>query len=56
MASVLAFFLMLSGLTMLEMEEDELNMWVPKNHPFRKNNEWLQKNKPESKVRDKILV
>ena len=56
MASVLAFFLMLSGLTMLEMEEDQLKMWVPKNHPFRKNNEWLQKNKPESKVRDKILV
>ena len=52
LASVVAFFLMASGYTMLETENDQLNMWVPVDHPFKKNSDWLQKNKPESKVRN----
>ena len=49
MASVLAFFLMASGYTMLEEENSE-NQWVPKNHPYIKNDAWLKMNKPKSKV------
>ena len=54
MVSVLAFFLMASGYTMLEKENDQLNMWVPTNHPYRENNDWLQMNKPASKVGSEI--
>ena len=54
LASVLAFFLMASGNTMLEKENEQLNQWVPTNHHYRENNDWLQMNKPESKVRGKI--
>ena len=50
MASVVAFFLMASGYTMLEEENSE-NQWVPKNHPYIKNDAWLRMNKPKSKVR-----
>ena len=49
LASVVAFFLMASGNTMLEEENSE-NQWVPKNHPYIKNDAWLRMNKPKSKV------
>ena len=50
MASFLIFLAVAPGFKLLEKEEDQLKLWLPADHPYRVNSEWLAPQKPPSEV------
>jgi hypothetical protein len=47
---------MAAGNQLRYTETEEINMWIHKDHYYRKNNDWLKDNKPESTMRGNSIV
>ncbi len=49
--------LLAAGNQLRKTEEDQLKMWVSADHPYRKNTEWLNENKPASDIKaNSVLI
>jgi hypothetical protein len=47
---------MTAGNQLAYTEEEQIKMWIAEDHYYRKNNDWLKENKPESTMRANSIV